>query len=165
MTDHSDLIERLETPLVMSMFISKNDLYQKQEQQREEAAAALREQQAEIERCHARLEIDHIWQAPVDGGELVRVEIPYPDRKSEVDGIECRDATISGLEEQLADSQKEIEDLKVWLVTYGAVYAARYAEQLGLPSGTIHPSHYDILERCGARMNDFTRAALGKDGA
>lgn len=34
----SDLVERLRTNLVMSMFIGKNDLYQQSEAEREEAA-------------------------------------------------------------------------------------------------------------------------------
>ncbi|MCW5720761.1 MAG: hypothetical protein KIS86_06425 [Devosia sp.] len=56
----------------------------------------------EVERCHARLEIDHEW---VVGGNddsgLERREIPIEERASQIDGIECRDATITELEREV----------------------------------------------------------------
>ena len=51
----SDLVERLRERLVMSMFIHKTGLYQEQERQRDEAADALTEQAAEIDRLKAAL--------------------------------------------------------------------------------------------------------------
>jgi hypothetical protein len=50
------------------------------------------------------------------------------------------------------------------LVTFCAVWAVPYAQGLGLPDGHLHPLHYDMLERYGARMDDFTRAALPHTG-
>ena len=76
--------------------------------------------------------------------------------------------TVSGLAD-LADAQAqenarlraENADLKTSVVAFGAVHAVTYAKQWGLPDGHLHPHHYDILEKAGARMVDFTRAALG----
>lgn len=59
---------------------------------------------AEVARCHARLEIDHVYVA--DGDELVRREVPMDERLSMPDAVECRDATISILE---ADARKAME--------------------------------------------------------
>lgn len=46
----------------------------------------------EIDRCHARLEIDHVWHA-TSGGDIP-VRVTYSDRVGMPDGIECRDETI-----------------------------------------------------------------------
>lgn len=51
---------------------------------------------AEIERCHERLEIDHCWKMGLgdesaDRFGFVRVDIPYEERFQLPDGIECRD--------------------------------------------------------------------------
>ncbi len=58
---------------------------------------ALRFAVREIMRCHARLEIDHYFTMD-QFNELVRVEIPYDERSTWTDGVECRDVTISMLE-------------------------------------------------------------------
>ena len=50
----------------------------------------------EIERCHARLEIDHCHKTV--GEALHRVEIPYSERTAFPDAVTCRDATIELLE-------------------------------------------------------------------
>jgi hypothetical protein len=52
----------------------------------------------------------------------------------------------------------EVQDLRISVITFGAPYAASYAEERGLPRGHLWPEHYDILARAGARMDDFTRA-------
>jgi hypothetical protein len=41
-----------------------------------------------------------------------------------------------------------------------AIWAGQYAEGR-LPPGHLYPAHYDLLASLGARMDDFTRAALG----
>ena len=51
----------------------------------------------EILRCHARLEIDHVFQMDAYNN-LVRVEIPLEGRLFQTDGIDCRDATITEIE-------------------------------------------------------------------
>lgn len=50
----------------------------------------------EIERCHARLEID--YEFVLVRGELVKVPITYAARKDATNAVECRDMTISMLE-------------------------------------------------------------------
>lgn len=159
MTDHKDLIERLEADM------SRDEFYKAADKMCREAAAALREQQAEIERCHARLEIDREWRADsglIAGGVLV--EIPHEERASQIDGIECRDATISGLEEQLAGSQAEIERLRT-----------PHLRSL-IAHGYAPGSYMCFCGECGERHTADkrawrclkcaeARAALGKDGA
>ena len=61
-------------------------------------------------------------------------------------GVRSRDARIAMLEQDV--------------IAFCAPWAVRYARDHGLPDGHLHPTHYDILERAGARMDDFTRAAL-----
>lgn len=63
--------------------------------------------------------------------------------------------------QEIARLKAENADLKTSVVAFGAVHAVTYAKQWGLPDGHLHPHHYDILEKAGARMVDFTRAALG----
>ncbi len=62
------------------------------------AARLYREARLEIERCHARLEIDHHFVLPYANAEIVRRETPWNDRLSMPDGIDCRDATIAEIE-------------------------------------------------------------------
>lgn len=59
----------------------------------EESVTALEGLVREVERCHARLEIDHYFQAS-DGNELVRVDVPMEARHGLPDAVECRDETI-----------------------------------------------------------------------
>lgn len=60
---------------------------------------AYRQMEAEVARCHARLEIDHhyVMDDTTEDG-MRRVEIPYHERAAQIDGIECREATIEELE-------------------------------------------------------------------
>lgn len=55
----------------------------------------------------------------------------------------------------------EIIELKSSVVAFGVLVAAKYAKDNEWPDGEIHPTHYDILEDAGARMNDFTRKVIG----
>jgi hypothetical protein len=48
--------------------------------------------------------------------------------------------------------------LRAEVVTFGVLWAVPYAESRGLPRGHLFPDHYDMLAKCGARMDDFTRA-------
>lgn len=63
-------------------------------------AAALREAHKEVDRCHRRLEIDHCYMDAGDGKGLVRVEVPYKERRAFPDGISCRDDSIKLLEDR-----------------------------------------------------------------
>ena len=56
----------------------------------------------------------------------------------------------------------EVADLKLDVIAFCGPWAANYARGLGLPDGHLHPTHYDMLARCGARMDDFVRAALAR---
>lgn len=53
---------------------------------------------------------------------------------------------------------EEIEDLRASVVAFGGPWAVMHARTHGLPDGHLFGMHYDILERAGARMDDFTRS-------
>jgi hypothetical protein len=55
---------------------------------------------------------------------------------------------------------EEIEELRACVIAFGAPWAASYARDLGFPEGHLHPTHYDILDRCGARMDAFVRGEI-----
>lgn len=46
------------------------------------------------------------------------------------------------------------------LVVFLALWAVKYAEDYELNG--LHPTHYDLMEKYGARMNDFRRASNAK---
>lgn len=54
----------------------------------------------------------------------------------------------------------EVADLRESVVAFAAPWAGQWAKDHNLPHGHLHPVHYDILAKAGARMDDFTRAAL-----
>jgi hypothetical protein len=56
----------------------------------------------------------------------------------------------------------EVADLKISVIAFGATAMHQWAQYHGLPRGHLHPEHYDILARAGARMDDFTRAEVGE---
>lgn len=56
-----------------------------------------------------------------------------------------------------AELREEIANLKSSVISFCAPWAVTYARDYGLPEGTLHATHYDILARCGARMVDFKR--------
>ncbi|MDX3926777.1 MAG: hypothetical protein QHC90_13360 [Shinella sp.] len=58
----------------------------------------------------------------------------------------------------LAERDAEIADLKESVIALCGPWASAYAKERGLPEGHLHPTHFDLLEKCGARMDDFTRA-------
>jgi len=60
----------------------------------------------------------------------------------------------------IAALTRERDDLRVSVIAFAAPHAARYADEFGLAPGELHPTHFDILERCGARMADFRRAEV-----
>ena len=53
--------------------------------------------------------------------------------------------------------RRDVEELKETGVSFIAVHAIRWASDSGLPRDHLHPTHYDILARFGARMDDFVR--------
>ena len=69
-------------------------------------------------------------------------------------------AEIERLRVENATLRAEVADLKTSVIAFCGPWAVAHAAKHGLPINHLHPTHYDILERCGARMVDFTRAAL-----
>jgi hypothetical protein len=86
----------------------------------------------------------------VDGVQAESFESHMNETLSEFDRAQAR----------IVEIEKEVTDLKDVAIAFCGPWAATDAKRFGLPDGHIHPAHYDILEHCGARMNDFTRAAL-----
>lgn len=83
--------------------------------------------EAEIARCHARLEIDHCYRfkgTPTGNPRLdfVRVEIPYEERLSIPDGIECRDIEKL-LRQARPDAPPEISFLPLAQIACDVVHA------------------------------------------
>ena len=58
----------------------------------------------------------------------------------------------------------ENADLKTSVIAFAGPAAGRYAADAGFAKGELHPTHYDLLEKCGARLVDFTRAKLSEAG-
>lgn len=58
------------------------------------------------------------------------------------------------------DLARGLLELREAIVAFAGPWAAQWAKEHGLPDGHLHPEHYDLLERCGARMIDFTRAEM-----
>lgn len=58
---------------------------------------------------------------------------------------------------RITELQDEIADLRISVVAFSAPAAARWALAAGFPPGHLHPTHYDILAKAGARMDDFVR--------
>lgn len=58
---------------------------------------------------------------------------------------------------RIRDLEAENARLKQEVLSFCAPHAARYAVDYDLPKGHLHPAHYDILKRVGARLDDFTR--------
>lgn len=54
----------------------------------------------------------------------------------------------------------EIRDLKMSVVAFAAPSMVLWARDMGLPDNHLHPEHYDLLKRCGARMVEFKRGAF-----
>lgn len=59
---------------------------------------------------------------------------------------------------------REIDDLRVSVIAFGGPWAVKYAEANKFPTKHLAPSHYDILKRAGARMDDFIRGSVESAG-
>lgn len=66
-------------------------------------------------------------------------------------------SSLASRDARIAELEGEVNDLKQSVIAFCGPWAGIYARDFGLPDGHLHPTHYDILERCGARMVDFTR--------
>ena len=56
-----------------------------------------------------------------------------------------------------AEGRDELADLKRAVIAFAGPAAAQWAKDNELPANHLHPEHYDLLKRCGARMDDFIR--------
>ena len=77
--------------------------------------------------------------------------------------IDERDARIAELEGENERLRADLDDANSSVIAFGAIRAVEYAKSIGLPKDHLDPVHYDILEKAGARMDDFTRAALNQE--
>jgi len=72
-------------------------------------------------------------------------------------------AVAAAREESRQEAAEVIEELRRNVIAFCALWAGTYAQDHGLPDGHLHPVHYDILARCGARMDAFSRAETGEE--
>jgi len=83
------------------------------------------------------------------------------DMEALVDNLDAEIAALRAENERL---KAEIADLKISAIPFLALWAAQYQKLYELDG--FHPAHYDLLEKCGARMAEFKRASLsGEPGA
>lgn len=61
--------------------------------------------------------------------------------------------------------RKELDEAKGDIIAFAGPSAVSYALDHGMPDGHLHPVHYDILAKAGARMDDFTRADIAEQPA
>jgi len=66
---------------------------------------------------------------------------------------DAKDAEITRL-------RAEVADLRISVIAFCGPFAAEYARDRGYPHNHLHPHHYDILAKAGARMDDFVRVKL-----
>jgi hypothetical protein len=101
------------------------------------------------------------WADVIDGWECCQNHGGpgcYPPRCGEC----TRDLadTLRALAAENAALRAELADANHTIAAYVAIQAVRDAEAWGLPKDHLLPHHYDILQKAGARMDSFTRAAL-----
>ena len=72
---------------------------------------------------------------------------------------------ILALLNALREQGERLAEARGNVCAFLAPWAVSYARDHGYAKGELHPVHYDILEKAGARMTDFTRAALTRSEA
>lgn len=70
----------------------------------------------------------------------------------------AREAVLALLD-RIEALERERDELRMDVIAFAGPWAAEYGKMNGLGKDTLHPQHYDLLEKCGARMVEFTRAA------
>lgn len=127
-----------------------------------------------LEKRIAEIIYEHVWaRIEVVGGVRHIIYAGMDDAASAILALSQQDqvglTTPAVLGEPSADALRsgereallaEIADLKQSVIAFCGPWAATYARDFGLPKDHLHPTHYDLLERCGARLVDFTRADL-----
>ena len=112
----------------------------------EDGAGEVEAMRARHEACENEQSLDwidaHGPQAHADRATLLRLLSEERDRRVEVEA--------------------EVADLKQTVIAFAGPAAARYALDAGFAKGELHPTHYDVLARCGARMVDFKRGEVSR---
>lgn len=91
---------------------------------------------------------------------------PSPEDVRELEAqVEAARDSAAASDDALLAAQSDLADLQSSVIAFAAPWAAEYARMHDLPPGHLLPDHYDLLESCGARMDDFTRAALSQGEA
>ena len=81
--------------------------------ERDAALAEVQRLDAEVERCHERLEMTHRYRCVnPETGETARVEIPRAERSFAYDGIDCRDETIKLQDHAVDELRAEVQRLR-----------------------------------------------------
>ena len=74
--------------------------------------------------------------------------------------IDADEVEAEAIWDLIKPDESELDELRSCVVAFGAPSMVQWARDSGLPEGHLHPEHYDLLERCGARMVDFTRGEI-----
>jgi hypothetical protein len=91
---------------------------------------------------------------------LVRAECEVEELRAEV-AMKQEQARI--MAEERDEAREALKDANESVVTFCVLWAFQYAADHGFPNGHIHPTHYDILKKAGAPMNDFARFDFTED--
>ena len=71
---------------------------------------------------------------------------------------------IQSLRQRVERLEGALREANETIVAFAGPWATKYARDIDLPLGHLHPTHYDILEKAGGRMDAFTRASLSPKG-
>lgn len=69
---------------------------------------------------------------------------------------DARDA-LTTAQAEAAALKAEVGRLREMALPFVAIWSVHYARDYGLPEGSIHAQHYDLLVELGARVDDYTR--------
>ena len=106
---------------------------------------------ADIYRDHARAAI-----AAMPKPDLEKVARALADRRGSK--VVQRAHRLDAIAAIAAMESAENDALRADVIAFCGPWAGQWAKDRDLPKGALHPVHYDILERAGARMADFTKA-------
>jgi hypothetical protein len=90
-----------------------------------------------------------------------KAQVPLADlpQQLRIDADELSGCGAGNEAEHLRQAADEIEDLRISVISFGAPWMVKYAQDWCMPQGHLDPTHYDILKRAGARMDDFVRGS------
>lgn len=64
---------------------------------------------------------------------------------------------VRALRFEVDELKAENDDLREWVRAFGICWATHFAATRDLPPSHLADVHYDILEKCGVRMDGFVR--------